>query len=461
MQNVLTEIDAPLRENPNFAKTRLDIMKALSDTYNDLEIELHTDVKSQAIPTFMAIRYNLVQIFQSLNEGKLAHEEIKRVYDLAKQRIKIKGGSDAARSNLVKIGLAHASITEKAEGLEASKPLLDESLEVARDIIENPKPSEEPGSPPMFELEYLLSNALQSVGVYHYNSGDLANAANYFKEAGDVRNTIAKTVATNEEFKAKPESYQRGFMNSVKIDARRSKLGAATVLFKTGQIEAGIEEFESVTESVRKEFEQNPSDRNELEVGKMEENFGFSCFKVGQVDRAAQLLKSAEAITGKFATKNPEDYDSQYTHTVSLYRYGTVLEALNQDEAKNRFAKCVEIRERLAEQDPNLKNETMLMVAYARNGNPEKALEIADRLNQNDQLEGKMRIDIARAYVQAARFVDGEDEKNLLTQKSLAAIQQAIVGGYSDWFELQNEPDLKPLRDEAEFKEIVEKLQSR
>ncbi len=80
MQKVLVEIDAPLKQDPNFANTRLDIMKALSDTFKDLEIELHTDVKSQAIPTFMAIRFNLVQIFQSLNEGKLAHEEIKKVY---------------------------------------------------------------------------------------------------------------------------------------------------------------------------------------------------------------------------------------------------------------------------------------------------------------------------------------------------------------------------------------------
>jgi tetratricopeptide (TPR) repeat protein len=172
------------------------------------------------------------------------------------------------------------------------------------------------------------------------------------------------------------------------------------------------------------------------------------------------LLKSSEATTEKFALRNPDDYDSQYTHTVSLYRLGTVLEAQGKDEAKNRYAKCVEIREKLREKNPDLKNETMLMLAYARNGNAEKALESADRLNANEDLEGKMRIDIARAYVQTARFVDAADQKDLLTKKSLATIQQAIVGGYTDWFELQSEPDLKPLESNAEFVTMLEKLKT-
>ncbi len=382
----------------------------------------------------------------------------KRFTRLGKERIKVKEGTDAARSNLVKIALMHAGITEKAEGIEASKPFLDEALRVARDIIENPKPSEEPGTPPIFDLQYLLSNALQSNGVYHYNRGELDEAAPYFQEAGKIRGLILETIRENAEFNKKPESDQESYINSLKIDFRRSTLGAATILFKTGKREEGIQQFQAVYDVVKQEFDDDPNEKNEIELGKFSENFGFNCFKVGDTTKAAVLMKDAETIAAKYAARNAEDLDSQYSYSVALYRHGTLLEAEGKDEAKSRFVKCVEIRKNLTDKDPNLKNETMLMVALARNGNPQESIEIADRLNANEELAGKMRIDIARAYAQSSRFIDRAEEKELLIKKSLTTIQESIVGGYRDWFELENEPDLDPLQDLEEFQEIVSKL---
>ena len=458
MQSVLTDIDGPLSVDPKFAKTRLEVMKSMSDTYNDLEIELHTDVKSQAIPTFMAIRYQLTKIFESLSEGKLAHEEIKKLYQLAKDRIKVKEGTDATRKNLAEICLMHVTITEKAEGIEASQPLLDEALSVARDIIANPKRSEEPGTPPLYALNYTLSNALQSYGVYHYNRGELDKAAPCFIEAGQVRNAILDSLKDDEEFLEKPEAYQKLYSTAVAIDGRRSSLGAATILFKMGDTEKALKQFEEVFDRTEKAYANDPTEKNEREVSGMGVTYAYNCMRVGKLDKASGLFVKSEEVAKKYATKNPDDYDSQYKYSVALYRHASLLESEGRDEAKSRFAKCVEIREDLVSKDPNLKNETMLMVAYARNGNAEKALKIANRLNKNEELEGKMRVDIARAYIQASRFVDDANEKELLVKKSLTTLQKVITGGYSDWFELETESDLEPLRENDEFKAIIAKL---
>ena len=114
---------------------------------------------------------------------------------------------------------------------------------------------------------------------------------------------------------------------------------------------------------VTKEFSEEPTDRNEIEVGKIAGNFGASYFKAGETEKALELLAKAETIAKKYADKNPNDLDSQYSYSVALYRHANTLEAIGKDEAKTRYSTCVQIRERLREQDPNLKNETMLMVA--------------------------------------------------------------------------------------------------
>lgn len=461
MQSIIVDVDGPLKQDPNFANTRLQIMKSLSQAFNDLEIELHTDVKSEAMPTFMAMRFQMVRIFSSLNEGDLAQEEVRKLYELGKQRIRIKEGTDAARENLVTICLQHAEITSGAEGIEAAKPLLKEALETARDIIANPKPADDPNTPGLYHLKYILSNALQSWGVHHYRLGEPEDAAGYFKEAGDVRREVLSMLGADEKFKTRAAGYQKMYRDEVSLNARRSTLGASTVLLKAGKVDEGLAEYQKVYDAAVALAKAEPSEKNRVEAANIQRLYGYRLFRNGKTDDGLKLLREGTQVAKEAAKRNEDDYQSQYNYSVALYQLGTVLESKGLDESRAYFADCVTVREALREKNANLKNETMLMIAYARAGKPEAAEKIASRLNENAKLEGKHRVDIARAYSQSSRFLDDVDRSKLLISQSVTVLRQAIADGYQDWHELSTEPDFDPVRELDAFRKMVADLKAK
>ena len=456
MQSVLINVDKPLKADPNLADTRLEVMQAMSKTFTDLELEMHTDVKSEALPTLMSIRFNLVHIFQSLNQSELALQEIDAVYQMAKERITVREGIDAARSNLVKVCLAYAQLKERTASVPASKPLLDEAETVARDIVANPKPYlDGPGTPPEYELKYLLSSVLQSIAIYHLRQGELEAAGQIFKEASDLRNEVLDDLDTDTKFQALPEDARASFANEVRFNASRSSRGASTAMLKNGQIDEGLGQLIELQKRVESYYEQQPNDLNEQEVGKAAGSLGYNLLRVAKNEQATEYLNTSLEIAEKFAAKNPNDYDTQSWWSVSLYQKGVLLSSIDKPAAQRLFRSCVNIRKKLVDEDPTLKNETRLMLALARNGQVDDALSICQRLAKNPELQAQSLIDIAKCFSLVAFQVE-EDRKSDLLKQAIDAIDKTIQPNFNDWFSLETDPDLVGLQQESRFRQLID-----
>ena len=219
-----------------------------------------------------------------------------------------------------------------------------------------------------------------------------------------------------------------------------------------------MEQYEKVCERARAEFVKNPSDSEEVALGGVICSYAYNLHLAGQLDKAEKLYRESETIRKKFAGRNSDDYESLRSYSVNLYRLANLLESGAKDEATSRYAECLEIRRRLAEKNPDIKNEALLAVALARTAETESALELARRLDANEEVKGSYGVRVARAFVQCSRFVEDAKEKELLVKRGLASLQKAIAGGFSDKFAIETEPDFQPVAKRTEFREMIDGL---
>lgn len=456
IQDVLTVIDSRLEADPNLAETRIKVLEAMSETWDKLDVGLASDKQSTAIPTLMATRFKLTFIFSSLGRNDLAAKEVHKVYDLAKQRIEDKNGSDAARENLVKIALQHALLTERAENMSAAKPYLDEAVSVARDIIANPKPEE--SSPAIYKLRATLSTALNRLAVHHLKLGELEKSGQFFKESGAIQKAILDSIADDGTFNAESAPYQKLFRAEMKRSIRQSALANATVLMKTGKPKAGLREFESLVKGMKSEADANPNEmQNEIDYGRFSGNLGYYAFKLGEIETGKKYLKESELMAGKYAAKFPKVADHKVSQSLALYRL-TNVNRKGDDAAKNlaksQIETCVGLRKGLWELDnDNLKYRSLLMLALAKDSQVEKAIALAEKMASGESLSGQYRINLARCYAECSLH---NSEQQVEFQKNcIREIQKAVDSGYGDWFELRTEPDLEPVRASEAFQKIL------
>ena len=107
--------------------------------------------------------------------------------------------------------------------------------------------------------------------------------------------------------------------------------------------------------------------------------------------------------------------------------------------------------------EANDRRQTELMLALAHAGQTARALELADHSSAGPNVDREQRIFLACCYAQVARATPSDNAAQIHTGlvKAVGAVRAAVGEGFRDRVYLETEPDLEPIRNRDDLKQIL------
>ena len=459
IQFVVTDVDTKLMQQPGSSGTRIAIMEAVSKKWDELDIGMTGGVRGKAIPTLMAVRHKIAITFSQLDRIKEADQEFTKLEKMGRERIVIKEGTDASRMNLAKILTAASVIQRQMDNPKGVELKLLEAREIVRDIVKNPKPEEIPTD--ANQVQQVLAAVNQNLGVEYLRQGRMADTAVVFGDAVTANQAVLKNIESRPGF-AELEAEKRDLQTSVlKAMIDKGVLGLAYVLMRMGKTEEAIVQYDAAIASRRLELERTPNVLDlKAELAGQLALYGRSLIWLDRLEPAEPILTEAVKLCNEAYQADPEKPDLKRSLTFALYNLGTLRDLQGKKDASiGHFERSRGLRDDLYKVSSDEKNGYLLMQSEARVGNMKRAKELSDQLGAVTLPNQEIHLERACALAQLARVSEGQ-EQTKLQDEALSALERSVADGYLDPFRISTDPDLKPLREEARFAAIVQKLQT-
>lgn len=459
IQFVLTEFDASLKKQPGSNALRISILETVSKKWDELNLELTGGIRGEAIPTLMALRQQIATAFYELDQLEAADREYARLYEMAGERIGIKGRNDATRTNLAKVGMAWAPVKRRMSGDPgAAMKLLQDSVVLVRECIQDPQP--QPGSPSQNDILELLAALVQNVGVEHLEQGHLPETAQAFEEALSTMATVLSNIRSEPGFAELNDDAKDSRTAGRQISHDKSALGLAYIMMRLGKTDRSLELYEQAITGRREIFDRRPNMLPlKLELAGHLGNYGQSLLWIQQLEKADPIVRDSVKLYEEVFAADPEKADYKRQLTTALYRMATLRDLQGQSvESLSLFERSRKLREELVNGSPDEKNKVNLMLAEARVGRIEAAKKLIDELGASGSKNGELHLERARALAQLSLHA-AEAQKAEYVEGALTALERAAEEGYRDPFRVNAEADLAPVRDQDRFKAVVARLQ--
>jgi tetratricopeptide (TPR) repeat protein len=183
---------------------------------------------------------------------------------------------------------------------------------------------------------------------------------------------------------------------------------------------------------------------------------------LGDARAALQVYEDSVKLTKQLIEV---DKDVEYPSLLSMHYYGMGQAYTRQQNpalAQKYFGDSLQIREKLAEPDPNnVKRQMYLMEVLPHCGQHVRAANLAERLRRGREKDLELSFYVARTYAQCAAAASSDAiQRRSYEEKALASLVAAVASGYKDLFKLETNPDLDPIRSLPEFKKLLEKVKA-
>jgi eukaryotic-like serine/threonine-protein kinase len=188
----------------------------------------------------------------------------------------------------------------------------------------------------------------------------------------------------------------------------------------------------------------------------------------GNPRRATEWYDQAHALYTALAAENPDSAEARRNLSLSFYRRGTARLALGEgNTAGTHYQESLKIRQALAETDPeNAYKKIDLMLVLARCGDHARAAERAAALRRRAPDDPAMLFYVGCTYAlcaQAAGSAGAPGAGDAALSGRYAALaaeslQRAVDRGYRDRVALETDPDLGTLRQQPDFRRLLERL---
>ena len=459
MQLFLDEIDLKLSQVPAVTDTRLSILESIVKAWDQIDKSVRDDEEGTAIPTLMVARMKIATVFASLGKLDKADEEYRKLYDIAKHRVKVKQGSDGSRQNLAAMCNTLGEVRQQIyRDMVRSREYFEEALGLLRDIRKYPKP--DPKSPPVkiYQVNFLLGNTLQNLGVLDLRSGQLEQADHHFQEALTERERLLQFIQTDPVFAEQDEFNRKAFESGLNVYLDKSSLARSQVLFRLGNTSSAEKVNLAMVQRRKAIAEANPTDmQSQVEYARFCGHAGEFYVLTGRAADGQALLEESVRLLSKAVTDNSQVAANKEYLSFSHYRLGCLWDELNNAEKANeQFQQSRKYREELyRDVKQSEKWQSQLMLALARCGEVDEAKRMADSLNKSLKSDAELLIEQARALAQCVRVSKSDEERKSLIEGAFDALQKALAGGYRDPSKLRCEPDLKPLHDDPRFNALL------
>jgi len=461
IQLVVTEIDDRLAKEPAMSEIRIAVLSILEKKWDELDVAMAGGLQGQAIPTLMTVRYKIARAWEGLDKLTEADAQFAKIYEQGKERLVVKGRLDSPRYNLALICRDWAPLKRRLLGEPTeSNRLLQESLELLREITTEPQPRED--SPAVYEIQNALGGTLQIVGSSQQQQGKLQLAEATFREAAEVNARVLKEIGDSSAwYTALPDERKTLLRTTFEQAEDRALSSLANVLVRRGRTEEAMPLYDAVIKRRRANFEQAPKDLTaKLQLTVQLISIGQALILAEKFDVAGSMLTEGRDLAESLHALDPKNAGYKNILGVANYYLGTARdEQQHSDEAIAVYERSRALRTEIHANSPDTSSKVNLMLAEARLGNVEAAQKLIDELGVSEKKNADLQLDRARSLAQLTRQTEG-DQQSGLRDAALTALERVVTDGYSDPFRVRVEPDLKPLHDTERFKNVILQLES-
>ena len=397
--------------------------------------------------TTAAALMELGKIYRQLGQTQKAFQSYQKCLEITKERVKIKNYSDPSRQNLANTYFELAFCGEELNrDMKATLSYNQDGLKLYEDIYNNPKLDDFPLDRKVVRAG--LAEAYTRVGVTQYRMGELTAARENYRKAYNLRRELADELTDNPRFKQ---------------DLSYSMMALAETNFRLGDRTLADDFYRQVLEQREAMAKLKPNDLTSVkELGDVYYMIGEFKLRCGDLAAARRNLENSRDRRKDLVGRDPRNVLLGRDLGMTLYRLGNLADLeKNTNEARRLYDASLKIREDLAKiSEGNDRRQTELMLALAHAGQTARALELAERLSAGANVDREQHIFLASCYAQVARATlpDKAEEVQTALVKAVGAVRTAVRDGFRDRVYLETEPDLEPIRNRDDFKQILAEI---
>ena len=373
-----------------------------------------------------------------------AREEYQRGYELIEQIAEEEPDNDKARGNMAVMHLRLGNNAWIQDGdVGKARKHFKKARELRQEIAEYPRS----GAYSALQNRVALSYSAIDQGRLELSQGNLTAARDHLAEALEARRAWVKQ-ATAEEQAMAPSFLSEACM------------WMGMVLAHQGDQEGADKHLQEAVDLSEKVAEQVPSDLTfQKDLADIHGAWGDVQALRGDWKNASASYQKARgyAIAAKLPG-SPEDAAGQVLLARTIERLAAAADKKgNAEDAKGRRKMSLTIRENLTRIEPacvSWKAAWLLALAHMDRQADDEAAALAKRAAGNCEL----LLQLARYHAVCAGKAAAPAKRSAAVERALALLGEAVKAGYADRFTLAGDPDLAPLRQEAGFQTLLDRL---
>jgi tRNA A-37 threonylcarbamoyl transferase component Bud32/tetratricopeptide (TPR) repeat protein len=445
IQDLIARVTSGMQE-PGLFDLKQAILDAALKRVNDVA-GVYDKVETSQEATTAAAYMQFSKIYRQLGQTEKAFQALQKCLAITKQRVIIKKGSDPSRQNLANTYFELAQMSEELRrDMKAALTYSEDGLKLYYEIYAHPMKEDHPLDRKIVRAG--LAEAYTRVGVSQYRIGELTAALENYRKAYNLRRELVDEIKDNPQLKQ---------------DLSYSVMAIAETSFRLGDRTLADEYYRKVIEQREAMFAEKPKDMQiTKELGDAYYMAGEFKLRGGDFAAARGYLEKSREKRLSLVTKEPLNVFFQRDLGMVLYRRGNLADLeKNREGAAREFAATLKIRKDLAvRSEHNDRRQAELMLALAHAGDTRGAIELADGFSAGPNVDRELRTDLARGYAQIAAATPADQAERVQTAlvKSVDAVRIAIKEGFRDRVYLETEPDLLPIRDRNDFKQLLDEI---
>jgi serine/threonine-protein kinase len=451
LKSVVTRINDQLKGKPGLDKLRKDILKTALDDLDKVATNVEVTL-SMADSAKAVAHLQLGYLFQDVGENKKAFDHIEQGYEILHKMARQEPRNDLARANMTLFLRPMGFLLLKMKGNKAAaRDKFLQAKEILEEIDRNPKD----GKLAPQVVKRLLAEICHSLGTVTIDNNP-AEAQYYYQTALQQRLALAKQDKNNSE---------------AELAVANSYLMVGGASFWLGKEAAARRYYDQALEIYRRRAKENTANLG------IQKGLGFALQRLGdlelrtkRLEQAAEDYGAAKDIYARLTKEDPSNVGYQEDLARAYYDLGTAAAcAKNPTEAEKNFRESLATRQKRADADPDdvaLKKD--LMITLARAGDHKQAAKIAEEIRRLPE-DGGSLVEVAGCYALCVLAVsrvkqEHNSETDVLRKdyadQAIRALQQAVTQGYRNVVNLKTEPDLDAIREQPEFKALLENVQN-
>jgi len=371
-----------------------------------------------------------------------AREEYERGYEFIKQIAEQEPDNDKARANMAVLLLRRGNMTWAMNGdLEAASKDFEQARALRQEIADHPRSGEYSALQNRVALSYIAIDQ----GRLELSQGNLTIAREHFAEALDARRAWVKQATPEEQAMAPSFLSEACMWMGVVLAHQGDKEGADKLLQEAVDLSEQVAEQDKKDLTFQKDLAEIYGVRGDVQALR------------GDWERAsASYLEARKHVLEANLIGTLEDAAGQVLLAQTIERLGAAADKKGDaKDARGRREMSLKLREMLTRIEPacvSWKAAWLLALAHMDGQADDEAVTLAKRAAGNCEL----LLQLARYH--AVRAGKAPAQRRAATEQALVLLGDAVKAGYDDRFTLAGDPDLVPLRQEAGFQALLDRL---